>query len=309
VFRRGFTLIELLVVIAIIAILIGLLLPAVQKVREAAARTRCINNLRQIGIATQKLHDDFGCLPPLCASCADPSIASCVGPTTGPYSAGNTTRGVLWTVFTWLLPNIEQDNVFHRLTPGGYAGGEYMVPIKTYLCQSDSTVSSAGMCLTANGGANNWGASNYGANFYVFGNPASGNTFGAARLPSSFPDGASNTIFYAHMLGTCGLSAGVLNAGTTWGSLWADSNSGWRATFCAGAGKGAIHGYPACALFQVQPDYLTTCDPTRAGSPHAGGIPVGMGDASVRFVSTNVSAATWASACDPRDGVPLGPDW
>jgi type II secretory pathway pseudopilin PulG len=302
-------LIELLVVIAIIAILIGLLLPAVQKVREAAARTRCINNLRQIGIATQKLHDDYGRLPPLCASCADPSSASCIGPTTGPYTGGNTSRGVLWTVFTWLLPNIEQDNVFRQLTPGGYAGGMYMIPVKPYVCPADASTSSSGMCLTANGGASSWGVSNYGANFYVFGNPVGGNTFGTSRIPASFPDGASNTIFYAHMLGTCGQSAGQVNAGTTWGSLWADSNSSWRAAFCAGTSKGGVSGYPACALFQVQPDFLNTCDFTRAASPHSGGIPVALGDASVRFVSSAISAATWASACDPRDGVPLGPDW
>jgi prepilin-type processing-associated H-X9-DG protein len=62
-------------------------------------------------------------------------------------------------------------------------------------------------------------------------------------------------------------------------------------------------------MFQVQPNYLTQCDPARAQSPHPGGINVCMGDGSVRFVSSGISAATWASACDPQDGVPLGADW
>ncbi len=104
---RGFTLVELLVVIAVIAILIGLLVPAVQKVREAAARIQCANNLHQIGIAVHHINDTNGVLPPLCAESADNTIWV-TGPYKGPYS---------YTVWTWLLPYIEQDTIFKACDP------------------------------------------------------------------------------------------------------------------------------------------------------------------------------------------------
>src|SRR4051812_45150121 len=96
--RIGFTLIELLVVIAIIAILIGLLLPAVQKVREAAARTKCANNLKQLGLACHNFHDVMGCVPPSrTASGGFPKLGI-------PPNAYNG-----WAV--WILPYLEQDNI------------------------------------------------------------------------------------------------------------------------------------------------------------------------------------------------------
>src|SRR5689334_16029160 len=97
---HGFTLIELLVVIAIIAVLIGLLLPAVQKVREAAARTKCQNNLKQIGLAFHSIHDVDGKFP----------HAGRNGPTA--CCSSDTRDG--WNFWYYILPYIEQGNVFNQ---------------------------------------------------------------------------------------------------------------------------------------------------------------------------------------------------
>src|ERR1700690_3391222 len=105
--RRGFTLIELLVVIAIIAILIGLLLPAVQKVREAAARTQCQNNLKQIALACHNYHDTFQGLPPGGVGSPDGSYVPGAFP-----NGGNT--DVSASMFVFILPYLEQGNKYNQ---------------------------------------------------------------------------------------------------------------------------------------------------------------------------------------------------
>jgi prepilin-type N-terminal cleavage/methylation domain-containing protein len=102
--RAAFTLIELLVVIAIIAILIGLLLPAVQKIREAANRMKCTNNLKQIGLGLHNHHDTHGTFPPAFT------------PNTGTPTA-NSPAPAGWGWGTWILPFIEQDSLFRQINP------------------------------------------------------------------------------------------------------------------------------------------------------------------------------------------------
>jgi prepilin-type N-terminal cleavage/methylation domain-containing protein len=141
--RRGFTLIELLVVIAIIGILIALLLPAVQKVREAANRMQCDNNLKQMGLALHNYHDTYGSFPPgFISTLTDPNWK---------FPAGNCNafppeKGPGWSFFALILPYLEQENLYRSIrldlpiTDPANASARRTV-VKTYLCPSDAGVS------------------------------------------------------------------------------------------------------------------------------------------------------------------------
>jgi prepilin-type N-terminal cleavage/methylation domain-containing protein len=305
---RGFTLIELLVVIAIIAILIALLLPAVQKVREAANRTQCVNNMKQIGIATHAIHDVYRSLPPLAASSDLASLATL----SGPYQTTNTG----YTLFVWLLPFLEQTNVYNAVT--GNAGMNLTLRttvLKPYTCPSDP--SSPGGTNTNSSALAGSAVTNYIANYLVFGNPNTGTYQGQARIPATFIDGTSNTVMYGEAYGTCSSTGGSLwgSAGNTT-NLWAYTPAfcvNNRTLMSVGSGGQLFGSYVAgvaasCSLFQASP-VVANCNPLNAQSAHPGGMNAVLGDASVRFVSGNLSQLTWNNVCDPRDGNPLGTDW
>jgi prepilin-type N-terminal cleavage/methylation domain-containing protein len=317
--RSAFTLIELLVVIAIIAVLIGLLLPAVQMARESAARTQCKNNLHQMGIGVHKLHDDYGYLPPA----------------VGIFPQGSTTN--FGPIFFYLLPYIEQTNLWQqaRGANGGYVSNNNNVQsavLQTYLCPSDPSWSPeapnnfALTCYAANALAfskatYNGGAGNYLACYVTGTDPSTvaviDETYpiciGNKRLEASFPDGLTNTIFFVEKYARMGPAYPNGN-NFTFSTQWADRFAVYSAPYVGfypnpNNGKPPIPvNYGTAGMFLVQPAWPTTASPN-ASTPHASGIQVALGDGSVRVCSGGMSPQTWWMALVPDDGNPIPSDW
>jgi prepilin-type N-terminal cleavage/methylation domain-containing protein len=295
---RGFTLIELLVVIAIIAILIGLLVPAVQKVREAAARIQSTNNLKQMCLALHNCNDTHGKLPPSFGYF--------------PYQNDGSRNGGNWNVqpahggslHYFILPFIEQDTLFKTAIGGdswftdsgngGPPGG-----IKTYVSPADTQFTS--LHASNNG---NRPATTYPSNAYVF-SPGGGvgqvngdwNQSSQRNIVTAFPDGTSNTIAFGESYVNC-QSGGKIWTESNPGQGPCDFNGGWFGTAQQGNGP-----YP-----QFKPS-AAQCDPCKLQGHSSGVILVGLGDGSAHPVATGITNATWLAAMLPNDGIPLGSDW
>jgi len=331
--RSGFTLIELLVVIAIIAILIGLLLPAVQKVREAANRMKCSNNMKQLALGCHGYQDANGILPP----------SVMMGGFVGDISNYNENFGPNWAVL--ILPHIEQDNLFRQAAA---SVNNYLVngdsswrvvrstPVKTFLCPSDS-----GAAVLANAAGGSWARGNYGANAGPGMHWNGGSVGVAVRTNGTWidndPKGFANEYYPSWTAGLPGGGPMVVNGNTKLDTL-ADGTSntilidelriGWnandiRGTWAMGqagasisAGNGRIDtptpnvsysGWDDIQGCQDNPAIGMGCCgcnswQVTAKSRHSGGVNVALADGSVRFVKNGIDQRTWFLLHSRNDG-------
>jgi prepilin-type N-terminal cleavage/methylation domain-containing protein/prepilin-type processing-associated H-X9-DG protein len=295
----GFTLVELLVVITIIGILIAILLPAVQAAREAARRSQCANNVKQIGLATQLFHDAYAALPP-------------VG---GSGNNNLVTRGCLsgqkGSLMFFLLPYLEQQSMFGLgadISNFGAMADAMHMAVPPYICPTDISTKGLGQLVNS---AGTWGTSNYGGNYQVFAAPkvAPPHNWEGSTTIAMIRDGTSHTILFAEKYALCGAHANDTNSPypyqgngslhsfpPTWGWAWCALFAYADLYGSTNAGTGQ-NGWDQ--LFQITPESTTNCDPSRAQSPHASGINVGMGDGSVRSLPESVAFTVWHALLTP----------
>jgi prepilin-type N-terminal cleavage/methylation domain-containing protein/prepilin-type processing-associated H-X9-DG protein len=325
--RRGFTLIELLVVIAIIGILIGLLLPAVQKVREAAGRMSCTNNLKQIGLALHSYHDAMGSFPP-----------GYIDGNTDPNSTPDNDVGPGWGWASFLLPYLEQQNVYNQIDFSQAIGtgkntAVSQLPLKVFLCPSDAyqqnfTVWPTGIVVAHSSyvGCNGWIECFNGAG----GNPG---TAGNDGLPG--PSGLAGVgLFYRNSRNRmANVSDGLSNtivvgerSGDHAPATWTGAVPGGRCPAWMAVQPPAPYSAPpspaydnadydeALCLAHGNATHLPSADfpifdPDTFYSMHTGrGANFLFGDGSVHFLTSGINPANYQALCTIAGGEVPG-DW
>jgi prepilin-type N-terminal cleavage/methylation domain-containing protein len=334
-FRRknAFTLIELLVVIAIIALLIGLLLPAVQKVRDAASRLKCQNNLKQIGLAMHGYMDVNNGLPP------NGRFS---------YNGSTVTQTSPWSALSRILPFIEQENLSKAIDFNtNYSTQPFVTSkrIATFLCPSE--INDKGSGTDATYGNKNW-TLNYAVNLGTWGvltnkSKSMQGTDGAfspnfCYRPSDFIDGMSNTLALAEVKGYTNRVNGASNS-TTYSSppplpnSPADITALSLAAFDASKNThvewvdGKVHETGFTSIFTPNTkvnysangqiydvDYITATEANlgdtyaavTSRSYHTSGVNAVLMDGSVRFLTNSIALQTWRSLSTRAGGEVLG---
>ena len=286
--RFGFTLIELLVVIAIIGVLISLLLPAVQKVREAANLTSCKNNLKQIGLAMHNYHDTHKSFP---VGYYDPT----------PWPQLDSGPGWGWGAY--LLPYLEQDNLYRQINFKLDVGDPSMTAVRTtflpvFFCPSDEQVK---FFTVTDGGSNSWDVAqasyvacngNDGVDDFTT-PPHTGAFLRAIKgfRTADIVDGLSNTLF----------------VGDRWSKLsystWVGGPTGALNPFLLDPGNfGAEVTLLMCHAGPTGPNSPGVFDADSTSSPHRYGVPFAFGDGSVHLLGNGIDIPTWMALATRAGG-------